>query len=70
MTENYIIRIENTQIYLNASHLKLDKYEASINKSTDKLFKELMGEVWKDSKDLSFFVAYSYPLFNNKYWIS
>jgi hypothetical protein len=66
MTENLIINIQNTQIDLNASHLKLNKDESKVKEESVKFFKNLMGKYWKESMDQSDFVTYFYPLCENE----
>jgi hypothetical protein len=65
MPQKLIINIQNTQIDLNASYLKPNKYAFKIKEESEKFFKNLMGKDWKESKDQSAFVTYLYPFCEN-----
>jgi hypothetical protein len=66
MTQNLIINIQNTQIDLNASYLKPNKYVFKMKEESEKFFKNLMGKHWKKSMDKSDLVSYFYPLCENE----
>jgi hypothetical protein len=66
MTENLIINIQNTQIDLNASYLKPNKYASKMKEESVKLFKNLIGKDWNESMDISSSVAYCFPLCENE----
>jgi hypothetical protein len=66
MTENFIINIQNTQIDLNASHLKPNKYASKMKEESVRLFKNLMGKNWKEGMEGATFAAYYYPLCENE----
>jgi len=66
MAENLIINIQNTQIDLNASYLKPNKYASKMKEESVKFFKNLMGKDWKEKMDQSIFATYFYPICENK----